>query len=147
MTVLNCVCTYEPAIHSRQPSAHCAGVQGQYRFFEHGHGQAACLPVQALREAGLSDRRQEEMRYRWLDLSGVRRKTEGGIVENINATSRQPTVPWMPEELVECDGFKLCYTNTKLTGIVARLPGGRAVPIADLMRDYRVVMPRSVRNN
>jgi len=85
------------------------------------------------------------MRYRWLDLSVVRRKTEIGIVENINATSRQPTVPWMPEELVECDGFKLCYTNTKLTGIVARLPGGRAVPIADLMRDYRVVMPRSTR--
>jgi hypothetical protein len=32
--------------------------------------------VQALREAGLSDRRQEEMRYRWLDLSVVRRKTD-----------------------------------------------------------------------
>ena len=87
------------------------------------------------------------MRYRWLDLSGVRRKTEGGIVENINSISREKSIPWLPEELIECDGYRLCYTNTKLTGIVARLPGGRAVPIADLMRDHRVVMPRSMRNS
>ena len=87
------------------------------------------------------------MRYRWLDLSGVRRKTEGEIVENINSISREKSIPWLPEELIECDGYRLCYTNTKLTGIVARLPGGRAVPIADLMRNYRVVMPRSMRNN
>ena len=103
--------------------------------------------MQALRAAGLSDSRPEEMRYGWLDLSPVRRKTERGIVENINTISRETSTPWMPEELIECDGYKLCYTNTKLTGIVARLPGGRAVPIADLMRDYRVVMPRSIRNN
>ena len=77
----------------------------------------------------------------------TRIENDSKLMENINAASRQPTVPWMPEELIECDGYRLCYTNTKLTGIVARLPGGRAVPIADLMRDYRVVMPRSIRNN
>lgn len=67
------------------------------------------------------------------------------IVENINTISREKSIPWLHEELIECDGYRLCYTNTKLTGIVARLPGGRAVPIADLMRAYRVVMPRSMR--
>ena len=103
--------------------------------------------MQALLSAGLSDCRPEEVRYWRMDLSPVRRKTERGIVENINTISRETSTPWMPEELIECDGYKLCYTNTKLTGIVARLPGGRAVPIADLMRDYRVVMPRSIRNN
>lgn len=66
-------------------------------------------------------------------------------MENINAISREKSIPWLHEELIECDGYRLCYTNTKLTGIVARLPGGRAVPIADLMRAYRVVMPRSMR--
>ena len=80
-------------------------------------------------------------------MSGVRRQTEREIVENINTISREKSIPWLPEELIECDGYRLCYTNTKLTGIVARLPGGRAVPIADLMRDYRVVMPRSMRNH
>ena len=67
-------------------------------------------------------------------------------VDNINTISREKSIPWLPEELIECDGYRLCYTNTKLTGIVARLPGGRAVPIADLMRDYRVFMPRSMRD-
>ena len=67
-------------------------------------------------------------------------------MENINSISREKSIPWLPEELIGCDGYKLCYTHTKLTGIVARLPGGRAVPISDLMRDYRVVMPRSIRN-
>ena len=67
-------------------------------------------------------------------------------MDNINTISREKSIPWLREELIECDGRLLCYTNTKLTGIVARLPGGRAVPIADLMRDYRVVMPRSIRN-
>ncbi len=85
------------------------------------------------------------MCYWRLDLSPVRRKTERGIVENINTISRETSTPWMPEELIECDGYKLCYTHTKLTGIVARLPGGRSVPIADLIRDYRVIMPRSMR--
>ncbi len=69
MTVLNCVCTYEPAIHSRQPSAHCADVPRQHRLGEYGNGQAARLSVQAVREAGLSDRWTEEVRYWWLDLS------------------------------------------------------------------------------
>ena len=147
MTGLNCVCTYETTNHNQHPSAHCAGVPRQYGGAEHGACPSARLPVQAVREAGLSDRRPEEMRYWWLDLSRVRRKTEGEIVENINAISREKSIPWLPEELIECDGYRLCYTNTKLTGIVARLPGGRAVPIADLMRDYRVVMPRSMRNN
>ena len=78
-------------------------------------------------------------------MSGVRRKTEGEIVENINTISREKSSPWLPEEMIECDGYRLCYTTTKLTGVVARLPGWRAVPIADLMRDYRVVMPRSMR--
>lgn len=66
-------------------------------------------------------------------------------MDNINARSPEKSIPWLPEELIECDGYRLCYTKTKLTGIVARLPGGRAVPIADLMRDYRVIMPRSMR--
>ena len=103
--------------------------------------------MQALRAAGVSDCRPEEVRYWRLDLSRLRRETEREIVENINSISREKSIPWLPEELIECDGYRLCYTNTKLTGIVARLPGGRAVPIADLMRDYRVVMPRSIRNN
>lgn len=38
----------------------------------HGHGSTACLSVQALREAGLPDRRLEEVRYGGLDLSCVR---------------------------------------------------------------------------
>lgn len=66
-------------------------------------------------------------------------------MEDINAISREKSIPWLPEELIERDGYRLCYTNTKLTGIVALLPGGRSVPIADLMRDYRVIMPRSMR--
>ena len=78
-------------------------------------------------------------------MSRVRRKTEREIVDNINARSPEKSSPWLPEELIECDGYRLCYTNTKLTGIVARLPGGRAVPVADLIRDYRVVMPRAMR--
>ncbi len=85
------------------------------------------------------------MCYWRMDLSGVRRKTERKIVDNINAISREKSIPWLHEELIECDGYRLCYTNTKLTGIVARLPGWRSVPIADLMRAYRVVMPRSMR--
>ena len=68
-------------------------------------------------------------------------------MDNINARSPEKIIPWLPEEFIECDGHLLCYTNTKVTGIVARLPGGRSVPIADLMRDYRVIMPRSMRNN
>ena len=72
------------------------------------------------------------MRYRRLDLSGVRRKSKGEIVENINTISREKSIPWLPGELIECDGYKLCYTHTKLTGTVVRLPGGRAVPIAKL---------------
>ena len=145
-TGLKCVCTYDQANH-QHPSAHCAGVPRQYRVGEHGHGALARLSVQAVREAGLSDCRPQEVRYWRMDLSRVRRETEGEIVENINAISREKSIPWLLEELIECDGFRLCYTNTKLTGIVARLPGGRAVPIADLMRNYRVVMPRSIRNN
>ncbi len=147
MTGLRCVCTYDKANHHQHPPAHCAGVPRQYGGAEHGIGKAARLSVQALLAAGLSDGRPEEVRYRRLDLSRVCRETKGGIVENINAISREKSIPWLPEELIECDGYSLCYTNTKLTGIVARLPGGRAVPIADLMRDYRVVMPRSIRNN
>jgi len=101
--------------------------------------------MQALRATCVSDSRPQEVRYRRLDLSRVRRKSKGEIVENINTISREKSIPWLPEELIECDGYRLCYTNTKLTGIVARLPGGRSVPIADLMRDYRVIMPRSMR--
>ena len=93
--------------------------------------------MQAVLEAGLSDSWQTKVRYWRMDLSGVRRKTEWEIVEDINTISREKSIPWLPEELIECDGYRLCYTNTKLTGIVARLPGGRAVPIADLLRDYR----------
>jgi len=115
------------------------------RYGEHGNCQASCLSVQAVRAAGVSDCRTQEMCYWRLDLSGVRRKSKGEIVENINTISREKSIPWLPEELIECDGYRLCYTNTKLTGIVARLPGWRAVPIADLMRAYRVVMPRSMR--
>ena len=102
--------------------------------------------MQAVRQTCLSDCWPQKVRYRRLDLSGVRRKAKGEIVENINTISREKSIPWLHEELIECDGYRLCYTNTKLTGIVARLPGGRAVPIADLIRDYRVVMPRSMRN-
>ena len=71
MTGLNCAYTYEPAINSRQPSAHIADVPGQYRSAEHGHGEASRLSVQALREAGLSDSWPAKVRYWWLDLSGL----------------------------------------------------------------------------
>jgi len=68
-------------------------------------------------------------------------------MEDMHTTSRETRVPWLQEEFIVANGFNLVYTTTKLDGIVAKLPGRRSVPITELMRDYSVQMPHSIRKN